>query len=86
MLQCRLVAYGIFRQFDAHILCKELLANMISVVNLVDLCDTIYPDIHIIKKNIKIQNLIKSILYKSLKQIYVGKRAIFKSLLANKTY
>ena len=48
MLQCRLVAYGIFRQFDAHILCKELLANMISVVNLVDLCDTIYPDIHII--------------------------------------
>ena len=86
MLQCRLVAYGIFRQFDAHILCKELLANMISVVNLVDLCDTIYPDIHIIKKNIKIRNLIKSILFKLLKPIHMGKKVTFASLLPNKTY
>ena len=41
------------------------------------------------KKNfreIKIRNLIKSILFKSLKQIHVGKRVTFTSLLSNKTY
>ena len=34
----------------------------------------------------KIWNLIKSILFKLLKQIHVGKRVKFDSLLPNKTY
>ena len=49
--------------------------------------NTLYLDIHINKKkNIKMKNLIKSILFKSRKQIYLSKNVTFVLLLSNKTY
>ena len=45
--------------------------------NLISDYDTFYPDMHINKKNIKIRNLIKPILFKSCTQIHVDKRITF---------